>query len=56
MIKKNISSVVFIAVIALVGLFGMQVYSIVSTLKLNSELFDNNVHNILDHIVDRIEQ
>lgn len=56
MIKKNISTVVFVAVIALVGLFGMQVYSIVSTLKLNSELFDNNVHNIMDHIVDRIEQ
>jgi len=41
---------------ALIGIFGMQVYSIITTFQLNGELFDGNVHNALDHIVSKLEQ
>ncbi|MDC0231320.1 HAMP domain-containing histidine kinase [Aureispira] len=41
---------------ALLGIFGMQVYSIISTFQLNRNLFDGNVHNALDHTVSKLEQ
>jgi two-component system phosphate regulon sensor histidine kinase PhoR len=42
--------------LALIGIFGLQIYSIYSNYKLNSELFDNNVHAALDHVVTKLEQ
>lgn len=56
MTQKALWNIVFLVSCALVGIFGMQVYSIISAFQLNSELFDNNVHNALDHIVSKLEQ
>jgi len=56
MTKKSIWRIVVLVCVALVGILGMQVYSIVSSFNLNSELFDNNVHNALDHLVTKLEQ
>ena len=56
MTQKAIWKIVVLVSTALLGIFGMQVYSIISTFQLNSELFDGNVHNALDHIVSKLEQ
>lgn len=56
MSQKAIWKIVVLVSTALVGIFGMQVYSIISTFQLNSELFDGSVHNALDHIVSKLEQ
>ena len=56
MTQKGIWRIVALVTIALIGIFGMQVYSIISSYKLNSQLFDNKIHNALDHIVARLEQ
>lgn len=56
MTKKGIVRIVSVISLAMLGIFGMQVYSIVSTVMINTELFDNNVHNALDHVVAKIEQ
>lgn len=56
MTQKAIWQIVLMVTSALIGIFGMQVYSIISAFQLNSELFDGNVHNGLDHIVSKLEQ
>ncbi len=56
MTQKAIWKIVLLVSSALVGIFGMQVYSIISTFQLNGELFDGNIHNALDHIVSKLEQ
>lgn len=56
MTKRAIWRIVLLVSTALLGIFGMQVYSIISAFQLNSELFDGNVHNSLDHIVSKLEQ
>ncbi len=56
MTQKAIWKIVVLVSSALLGIFGMQVYSIISTFQLNSELFDGNIHNVLDHIVSKLEQ
>ena len=56
MTQKAIWKIVVMVSTALLGIFGMQVYSIVSAFQLNGELFDGNVHNGLDHIVSKLEQ
>ena len=56
MSQKAIWKIVLLVSTALIGIFGMQVYAIISTFQLNSELFDGNVHNALDHIVSKLEQ
>lgn len=56
MTQKAIWQIVILVSSALVGIFGMQVYSIWSSFQLNKELFDGSVHHSLDHIVSRLEQ
>ncbi len=56
MTKKAIWQIVLLVSIALIGILGMQIYSIVSSYRLNKELFDNKIHNALDHIVSKLEQ
>ncbi|CAA6830408.1 MAG: Histidine kinase [uncultured Aureispira sp.] len=56
MTQKAIWQIVLMVSSALIGIFGMQVYSIISAFQLNSELFDSSVHNALDHIVSKMEQ
>ncbi len=56
MTQKAIWKIVILVSTALVGIFGMQVYSIITTFQLNGELFDGSVHNVLDHIVSKLEQ
>lgn len=56
MTEKAIYQIVILVSSALIGIFGMQIYSIASALELNSELFDGNVHHALDHIVSQLEQ
>jgi len=56
MTQKAIWQIVLMVTSALICIFGMQVYSIISAFQLNSELFEGNVHNALDHVVSKIEQ
>ena len=56
MTQKGIWKIVVMVSSALIGIFGMQVYSIISTFQLNGEVFDGNVHNALDHIASKLEQ
>lgn len=56
MTQKAIWKIVVMVTSALIGIFGMQVYSILSAFQLNSELFDGNIHSALDHIVSKLEQ
>ncbi|MCP4441548.1 MAG: HAMP domain-containing histidine kinase [Aureispira sp.] len=53
---KSIWKITLVISFAMLGILGMQVYSIGSTLRLNAELFDNNVHAALDHVVSKLEQ
>lgn len=56
MTQQGIWKIVAMVSTALIGIFGMQVYSIISAYRLNGELFDGNIHNALDHIVSKLEQ
>jgi two-component system phosphate regulon sensor histidine kinase PhoR len=54
--KVSIQRIVVLVSIALLGILGMQLYSIYSTFQLNKELFDNNVHAALGNVTARMEQ
>lgn len=56
MTRKAIWRIVILVSMAMIGIFGMQVYSIVLSYQLNSKLFDNKVHNLLDHVASKLEQ
>jgi two-component system phosphate regulon sensor histidine kinase PhoR len=56
MSKKKLWLIVGLMSIALTGIFGLQLYSVYSSYKLNLELFENNVHAALDHVVSKLEQ
>ena len=56
MSKKTLWAIVTVMSIALAGIFGIQLYSIYAGLQLNMELFDNNVHAALEHVVSKLEQ
>ncbi len=56
MTKKAIIQIIILMSAALMGIVGMQIYFINNTLKLSYEVFDNNVHAALDHVVSRLEQ
>lgn len=56
MTKSAIWKIVLLVSLGLLGILGMQIYSIVSSYRLNQELFNNKIHNALDHIVSKLEQ
>lgn len=56
MSKRALWLIVGLMSTALAGIFGMQLYSIYTSFQLNLELFDNNVHAALDHVVSKLEQ
>lgn len=56
MSKQAITQIILLMSAALVGIVGMQVYFILTTLQLNYEVFDNNVHAALDHTISKLEQ
>ena len=56
MSKKKIWLIVGLMSTALAGILGLQLYAVYSSYKLNLELFENNVHAALDHVVSKLEQ
>ena len=54
--RSSIIGIVGVMSIALLGIFGVQVYSIQRAIMLNAELFDNNIHAALEHVVSKLEQ
>ncbi len=56
MTRTGLWQIVVLVSVALLGILGMQVYSIASSYRLNSQLFDNKIHNALDHVVSKLEQ
>jgi two-component system phosphate regulon sensor histidine kinase PhoR len=56
MSKKKLWLIVGLMSTALAGIFGLQLYAVYSSYKLNLELFENNVHAALDHVVSKLEQ
>jgi two-component system phosphate regulon sensor histidine kinase PhoR len=56
MSKRILWLIVGLMSAALAGIFGLQLYSVYTTFQLNSEMFDNNVHAALDHVVSKLEQ
>lgn len=56
MTPKALRRIIVLMSLALVGIMGIQTYSIVQTIRLNSEQFDHGVHAALDHVVTKLEQ
>lgn len=56
MTKKALWITVALMTISLTGILFFQLYSAYTGYQLNSELFDNNVHLALDHVISRLEQ
>jgi two-component system, OmpR family, phosphate regulon sensor histidine kinase PhoR len=56
MSKRKLWLIVCLMSAALAGIFSLQLYSVYSSFQLNLELFDNNVHAALDHVVSKLEQ
>ncbi len=56
MSKQAFIKIIVLMIFALIGIVSMQIYSIVSRLRLNYEAFDHNVHAALTQTVAKLEQ
>ena len=56
MSKQAFFKIIILMIFALGGIISMQIYSIVSRLRLNYEAFDHNVYSALAQTVTRLEQ
>ena len=56
MTKKAIIQIIVLMSSALVGIMGMQIYYVYTTLALHYEVFDNNIHAVLAETVAKLEQ